>query len=135
MPCSDLSELLTLHLDRLGCIVDYSLTKASCGAPLGRALLLPVLSGRALESLLALPAPPTLPDDSLGAFLAHKEWSALCAAAAAYLGLEPCGPRTPFALISVEAGDDGTAIQGMLVVAHIDPAQVAPCQSCAQVSG
>jgi hypothetical protein len=120
MPCSDVTEFVELELDARECVRRFHLTKRTCGAPVGRALLFPYLDGmnpealieRSLDSLL----PPTAELRRRDEFLLKKELHALQAALRVYLGRTAGAPSDTFTLASVEHDRDGTTISGHLRV-------------------
>lgn len=115
MPCSDVTEILTLQLDDAELVRDYALEKRSCGRAVGeKSLLLDWLAGRCAEELLGLEIDALFerfdPSEEAEEFLLLKHWFAVREALAVYLGHEDGGASSPCAMASVACGPEGTEV-------------------------
>ena len=111
MPCSDLTEIMRLVLDRDEKLVDYRLRKRTCGAVIGgEALLLDIFKGRSSTDIIGLntddfcrlyPAP-----DQRLQFFYLKHFIALRALLRVYSGLDS-GGAGDFCAIADIGADNG----------------------------
>lgn len=102
MPCSDITDVLSVELDADERLVDYRLQKRSCGALVGgEAPLLPFLFQKTVRFIADWEGPGELGDGE-SRFLVEKHLFALRAALDAYAGRGDSG-----ALDSVEVHPGG----------------------------
>ena len=120
MPCDDVTERLVLTLDAQERIESFSLSKNTCGAPVGNALLMVYVGGRPAEDLLNRRLPELVPEvnqaRTLDQFLLTKQYHALRCCLEAYLGKAGAGTDDLFTIATLEFGETGTKIEGLLRV-------------------
>ncbi len=134
MPCNDIREHIEIRLDDDDRLLDYSLLKNTCGAPVGHAaLLLEVLQGKSAQAILKkdentwLPAEIELNEDEL--FLYYKHLFALRAALQAAFGLSRGGPDDVCALASMGCDVNGALIKGLISVEALTE-EIKSCGNC-----
>mgnify|MGYP001246454071 CR=1 FL=1 len=134
MPCDDIRERIEIRLDDDDRLVDYSLLKNTCGAPVGHAaLLLEALQGEAAATILKedennwLPANIELQEEEL--FLYYKHLFALRAALQAAFGLTRGGPEDVCALASMGCDVNGALIEGLISVEALTQ-EIKSCGNC-----
>ncbi len=134
MPCSDITELISVRLDREGRLHRYRLSKQTCGGSLGRpALILGWARGQSPQELLAADPAAFLASASAKSLVSEvvhlKHFFALRAAVAALEGLADSDPEAPCALESVEYGPDGVVLKGVIRIDAMT-AEIAACEGC-----
>lgn len=134
MPCDDIRERIEIRLDDDDRLIDYSLVKNTCGAPVGHAaLLLEVLRGECSQVILKqdentwLPADEELDQDEL--FLYYKHLFALRAALQAAFGVTRGGPDDVCALASMGCDIDGSTIEGLISIEALTQ-EIKSCGNC-----
>ena len=134
MPCDDIRERIEIRLDDDDRLVDYSLLKNTCGAPVGHAaLLLEVLQGESVQVILKndenswLPANTELHEDEL--FLYYKHLFALRAALQAAFGLARGGPDDVCALAGMGCDVNGAFIEGLISIEALTQ-EIKSCGNC-----
>jgi hypothetical protein len=134
MPCNDIRERIEIRLDDDDRLIDYSLVKNTCGAPVGHAaLLLEVLRGESSQAILKHDENKWLPkDEELGPeelFLYYKHLFALRAALQAAFGLVRGGPDDLCALASMGCDINGALIKGLISVEALTQ-EIKSCGNC-----
>ena len=134
MPCDDIRERIEIRLDDDDRLIDYSLVKNTCGAPVGHAaLLLEVLRGECSQVILKqdentwLPADEELDQHEL--FLYYKHLFALRAALQAAFGVTRGGPDDVCALASMGCDIDGSTIEGLISIEALTQ-EIKSCGNC-----
>ena len=134
MPCDDIREHIQIRLDDDDRLVEYSLLKNTCGAPVGHAaLLLEVLKGAPADHILHqdentwLPPGVELNEDEL--FLYYKHLFALRATLHAAFGLTRGGPEDVCALASMGCDINGAYIEGVISVEALTQ-EIKSCGNC-----
>ena len=134
MPCNDIRERIEIRLDDDDRLIDYSLVKNTCGAPVGHAaLLLEVLRGESTQALLKqdenkwLPQDEELDQEEL--FLYYKHLFALRAALQAAFGLVRGGPDDVCALASMGCDINGALIEGLISIEALTQ-EIKSCGNC-----
>jgi hypothetical protein len=135
MPCSDVTELLTIDLDTDDRIRSYSLTKKTCGGTMGRdSLILKMINGKQAEELIATPIEVFYRDirfsSDLKEMVYSKHYLAVQAGLAEFLGLPGRASRGACDLESVEYGPEGSAITARVRVA-LATSEITSCGTCA----
>ena len=118
MPCNEITERLWLRLDHEDRIVDYRLTKNSCGRGVGDSRFLERLLNRSLDELLALPLdkiPDTMPVTS-GAerFFYLKHLSIIKLALAVIAGQIEGTAESGFAVESITRDEAGIEMVALM---------------------
>lgn len=119
MPCGDVSEILTIHLNPQEQLVRYTLTKQTCGGAVGdTALLEKWLQNRPAEQIVRLDHATCLAAHKTGdeteAFLLLKHLFAVQSGLAAYLGHESADVQAACAIDTIECDVEGTAVTARL---------------------
>jgi len=118
MPCSDVTETLTVVLDAQEHLRHYVLRKKSCDRLIGaEALLAEFFANSTIEQILATTAdrlPAT--DDEMHGFLQCKHLYALQAVLNAYIGEAPAGEKEPCAIAEIVTDEQGATIQARISV-------------------
>ena len=135
MPCSDVTELLTIELDREERVKSYSLTKRTCGGAMGRdSLILKLIRNRSVSELLALPAHLFYGEIQFSSDLKEmvylKHYFAVQAGLAAYVGKQAKASRGECTLESVIFGSDGIELTGLVNV-DMSTNKISACGGCA----
>ena len=116
MPCGHVSEALSIRLDKADRLLDYTLEKQTCGAPVGQAsLLLSELQGKSVDEITQLDLSQTqsIPTPSTKSFLYLKHFNALRHSLLAYTG---CDDSSVFRLEHIGYSPEVTSIYGTLRV-------------------
>ncbi len=133
MPCRDVDEILTLTLDRSDRLVDYRLSKRTCGAIVGsERLLLDWLSGASVTEIVALSSVDLdaryRAEDDERAFLYFKHLFALRDGIACVIGSEDALAVT---LESIEvAAEDGSLVARAIVEVELMAERIRSCGGC-----
>ena len=134
MPCSDVSELLSLTVDHDDQVVHYRLTKVTCGAAVGnQSLLRKWIAGKATSEVLVstlddvLAVQPTVGDTWL--YLTHKHLTAVQRGLRALAGLSDGGPTDTCAIQSIEADDRGITLLALVNV-DVMTNEIKACGGC-----
>lgn len=139
MPCSDISDRLSILLDPEDHLLDYQLKKRTCGAPVGNeSLLLEWVHGQSVESLLATPYQNFVEDkefDGTAEFLAWKHYRLLLNGLAAYTGeIEP-NDQMSCTVVATDWSAHGAEIV-IDIQSSLDADNVTPCgTSCGNCKG
>ena len=128
MPCNDVTEVLSLSLDPRDRVLSFSLEKMTCGADVGSALVA-CIEGQDVQSIAALEF-RELPHGKESHFLLEKQFRALQAAIAVYLGRASGAKDSLFTIETLEFGETGTTLKGLLRV-DLAAAAIPACRSCA----
>lgn len=132
MPCSDVTEILELHVDHDERLLDYALTKRTCGAEVGAsALLLERLRGLSGDELLALDGMGIAGGSpgELDGFLAAKHLVALRRGLRVLRGLDAGRPGDPCVLESLSAEPTGLRLR-LLVAVDVLTSEIEACGNC-----
>lgn len=136
MPCDDVRERIEIRVDSDDQLTHYSLTKNTCGSPVGHeGLLLNRLKGLSVFNILRdddrtwLDGGPK-PND-VDEFLYFKHLFALRAALGAVYGVVRGGPEDTCALASVGCDLFGARIEGLISVEAV----TRDIQSCGHCGG
>lgn len=134
MPCSDVTEILSITLDSDDRIVHYSLLKRTCGGSVGNPSLLrkwvenrtaqEVLEASPEQLLAALPTPSTTWE-----FLRLKHLFALQSGIQALFGQKSAMPGDPCVVDSIEMTDGGLRLLAQIKV-DILTEKIAACGGC-----
>jgi len=134
MPCNDIRERIEIRLDDDDRLMDYTLVKNTCGAPVGhQALLLGKLQGQEVTSILNndenswINGETSLKDDEL--FLYYKHLFAIRAALKVGYGLSRGGPDDVCAISSMGCDIDGSLIEGLISIEALTR-QIKSCGNC-----
>lgn len=154
MPCNDVTELLELTLDADDRVTAYSLSKNTCGAPVGGRLeLMSFIAGRHVDQLCdrtllqvleeatgerwggepegSRSGPPKI--NFVNEFMLQKQLGALQRALAVYRGAAPGGKDDAFAVASIDFDGEETRIVGLLRV-DILTEEIEACGGCSSCS-
>lgn len=134
MPCKDITELITVTLDREDRLDSYSFAKRTCGKAIGgEALLLEVLRGRTLNELLDTTAESFLtefpPKDEIDEFLGLKHLFAIQGALEVLTGREAGGVDAFFAAGEVAFSENETVVKGRISVDLVTE-KIKSCGGC-----
>lgn len=126
MPCGNIDETIEIELDAEDRILNYRLTKTTCGAPVADAqLLLPTLQGMAAADILRLRPPAD--------FLRSKHLDAVQALLACSEGVSWHTSRAVVlsSIASLENSEGTSVLQlrGSVAVAMVD-ASIEKCAGC-----
>lgn len=134
MPCNDIRERIEIRLDDDDRLMDYTLIKNTCGAPVGhQALLLGKLQGQPVTSILQndenswMNGETSLTDDEF--FLYYKHLFAIRAALKAAYGLRRGGPDDVCALSSMGCDMHGSLIEGLISIEALTQ-EIKSCGNC-----
>jgi len=139
MPCTDVTEFLVLDLDDRERVMNYELTKQTCGgAVAGRGLIREWVKGRTVDEILALSPEIVLGGsdnrDTVYEYLCLKHLFSIQAALRAYLGAGlPNGP-CPADLLSLEHAPGRITLRARLKLGLITNA-IKACGLCGDVAG
>lgn len=137
MPCTDVTEILSISLDTQDRVAFYSLTKRTCGGTVGNpSLLRPWIEKKSTDEILTatvdvvLSALPPLSDT--WEFLAQKHLLAIQCGLATMLGKLPGLPADLCAVESISTGPGGLKMIAHLKVDLLTEAIPAcgGCSSC-----
>ena len=135
MPCSDVTELLTIGLDSRDRIRSYSLTKKTCGGTMGRdSLILKMIRGKQADEVVATPIEVFYREiqfsSDLKEMVYSKHYLAVQAGLRAFLGHQGRASRGICDLESVEYGPEGSEITARISV-ELSTSDIKSCGSCA----
>jgi hypothetical protein len=134
MSCNDLTEQIRIELDESQRLVDYTLSKRSCGRSVGdERPLLSYLRGLSATDLMHMDADQLSAPSQTGTpnrgFLNFKHLFAIRAALEVWSGIAPGGPGAPCALIGVDYSGDRTVVEAQLDV-DLVTANIIACGNC-----
>lgn len=134
MPCSDVTEVLSVTLNEQDCLKAYSFSKRTCGQGVGaQSLLIDQLGGKTLEELLAYTADDFLAEfpivDEIEEFLSLKHLFAIQGALEVLTGLESGGKDDPFAASGISYSEDETVVEGRISV-DLMTEKIKGCGNC-----
>jgi len=134
MPCSDVTEILSVTLGADDCLKAYTFSKRSCGKGVGvESLLIDQLGGKSLQELLAYSAEEFLSEfpivDEIEEFLSLKHLFAVQGALEVLTGKESGGKDDPFAASGVSYGEDETVVEGRISV-DLMTEKIEACGNC-----
>lgn len=133
MPCSDITEYLTLVLDTHECVSSFQLQKLTCGAPVGLLDVAKLVHGQPVTAIYGRELIDVVPNAydkaPSAAFLLAKQWLALQAALAVYLGEGTGAKGETFCVEEIDYGPEGVTIKGMVAVNGVDVSQITACGS------
>ncbi len=134
MPCDDIRERIEIRLDNDDHLVDYSLLKNTCGAPVGHeALLLSRLKGESVFDLIQSDEntwfDPELDSSEDDVFLYYKHLFALRAAIQAAYGFTTGGPDDLCALACMGYDIHGARIEGLIAIEALTQ-EIKSCGNC-----
>jgi len=134
MPCEDVTEILSLHLDLDDRLTEYALTKRTCGRGVGaKELLADWAVGRTAEDILGadvdafLDEHPT--EDEAEEFLNLKHFFALKAGLGVLLGREAGGVFDACTAMEIASDAEGTSFAGRLRVGILTD-KIKACGRC-----
>jgi hypothetical protein len=134
MPCNDITEVIQIVLDESDRLVNYALSKRTCGQAVGvENLLLPLLKGRSVDELLAC-TPEGLfakhpPRESIEEFLGLKHLFALQSALEVLTGKAPGRKDDPCPVAAVSYEEGRTIIDAQIVIDAITD-KIKSCGGC-----
>ncbi len=133
VPCNDITEVLRLELDAEDRLLGYSLTKRTCGAPIGDdALLLPLVRRASLEELTGMSFERVTESADIAEgeeFLFAKHWVALQEAAAVLLGRAEASPAAPCTTVCLSADGDRLGFEALIRVEALTE-RIQACGNC-----
>ncbi|MDX2176472.1 MAG: hypothetical protein SF028_08370 [Candidatus Sumerlaeia bacterium] len=135
MPCGDVTETIRLRLDGGDRLLDYRLSKRTCGRAVGEASLLAgALAGRGAAAILAIDvedfaAEQAFGEDEVAVFLALKHLFALQAALRAATGLEPAGLHDACTVAVVAAEGEETIVEADISI-DVVTERIKSCGNC-----
>lgn len=134
MPCSDVTEVLSVTLDEWERLKDYSFSKRTCGQGVGvESLLIDQLGGKSMQELLAYSADDFLREfpigDEIEEFLSLKHLFAIQGALEVLTGIESGGKDDPFSASGVSYGENETVIEGLISVDLVTE-KIKACGNC-----
>ncbi len=134
MPCSDVTELLSLTIDHEDRVVHYSLSKLTCGAAVGNPSLLKkwinrrpasdVLSSTLNDVLAVLPTRSQTRE-----YLTLKHLCAVQQGLRALSGTDGSGPEDLCAVQSIETDQQGIKLLALVKV-DLMTAEIEACGNC-----
>ena len=134
MPCNDIRERIEIRVDDDDRLLDYTLLKNTCGAPVAhQALLLGKLRGQMVSAILNndenswLNGETSLTDDEI--FLYYKHLFAIRAVLKAAYGISRAGPDDVCALSSLGYDINGALIEGLISVEALTE-EIKSCGNC-----
>ncbi len=134
MPCSDVTEILTITLDPEERITHYTLSKRTCGGGVGNSSLLRKwISNRSANEVLS--ATPELVLASLPTrsttweFLTVKHLLAVQCGLKALLGFSDSGPADTCRIVNVSCGAEGTRMEADIRV-DVVTSRITACGFC-----
>lgn len=135
MPCQDVTEIITVHLDPEERLTSYSLIKGTCSGGVGEASLLgDIVLSRSSTDLLNLPIEEIFRDiafkNNIEEFLYWKHMVALQSALAAMVGKESPSRRRVCELDEIRYGPEGTSLSGRIRVDLLTD-EIKSCGRCA----
>jgi hypothetical protein len=135
MPCSDVTEILRIELDSQERLIDYTLTKLTCGGALGKeSLLKKWCGGLSTGEILATSIDsfcdrfPT--DDAVVEFVRLKHLLALQKGLRALTGEESSRPEDAITIESIEYSAHGSTLTALLKVDAVTD-EIRACGRCA----
>ncbi len=135
MPCSDVTEILRIDLDPGDHLIDYSLTKLTCGGALGKeSLLKKWCGGLSTTEILSTSIDafctryPTT--DPVVEFVRLKHLLALQKGLRALTGEESSRPDDAIAVESIEYSQSGASLTALLKVDAVTD-EIQACGRCA----
>ena len=135
MPCNDVTEILELRLDADERVIDYTLTKQTCGGSVaGRGLIRDWVKGRDVASILSLAPAQILSEsdnpDAAWEYLRLKHLFSIQAALREYAGGDTASERRPFVqILTIDYGSDGARLTARLNVEVITD-EIQACGRC-----
>lgn len=134
MPCTDVTEVLSLTLDNDDRVVHYSLSKLTCGAAVGNPSLLrkwidhrkavEVLNAGAFEVLEVIPT-----HSETWEYLTYKHLLAVQHGLRAVMGIKESGPDDICAIQSIETDERGLKLLALVRV-DLLTSEIESCGSC-----
>ncbi len=134
MPCSDVTEILSVTLDEQECLKAYTFSKRTCGQGVGaQSLLIDQLGGKTLQELLAYTADDFLTEfpiaDEIEEFLSLKHLFAIQGALEVLTGKESGGKDAAFAASGIFYGEDETVVEGRISIDLVTE-KIKACGNC-----
>ena len=134
MPCSDVTERISLELDDDSRLLHYAFSKRTCGQGVGReSLLLDQLHGRPAEDLLEYEAGDYLAEFPIGEelleFLSLKHLYAIKSALEVFCGVAAGGKHDEFAVSDIAYADGRWTIHGNIAVDLVTD-RIKSCGNC-----
>lgn len=134
MPCSDVTEFISVVLDKDERLKEYHFAKRSCGQGIGHeSLLIDQLEGRSLEALLRCTPEDFLGEfpiqDEIEEFLSLKHLIAIQSALEVLTGVEPGRKGDAFAAADIAYSEDEVTIEGLIYV-DVVTEKIEACGGC-----
>lgn len=134
MPCSDVTEMVQVVIDRDDRLKSYTYSKKTCGRGVGAAtLLMEPFAGMSVDDLLALDAETFLArhpvENELEEFLRLKHFFAVQSALEVLTGHEPGGPEDICAAAEI-AYDNGDIVIEARILVDLVTEKIASCGNC-----
>ena len=135
MPCNDVSEILEIRLDNAERVVDYSLSKQTCGGMVaGRGLIRDWVKGRSIDEIIALSGAQVLSEsdnpDATWEYLRLKHLFSIQAALSEFEGKSSSDGDTRFVeMLAVDYGPEGVSLTAKLNVDVISD-EIKACGLC-----
>lgn len=139
MPCTDVTELLTLTLDNADRVVSYELTKQTCGgAVAGRGLIRDWVKLRPVSEVVALQPATVLAEShrkgTVNEYLTLKHLFSIQAALASYQGQTSNHEPGLLQIESIDHGPDDTRIQARIKL-DVLTEKIRACGLCGDACG
>lgn len=134
MPCKSITEKVSVTIDHDDRIVDYSLTKVTCGGSVaGRGLIRDLVKHESPEYALAVPLSRLdelyTDEDQLRQFLRQKHLVAIQALLSAYLGIPSELFRDHCKVEEVVTDESATTVMGRIDIDAITD-EIKACGNC-----
>ena len=137
MPCKDVAEILKINLDLDGKLIDYSLSKGTCGGGVGEESLIKTwLVAKPAEEIIEAPAESLIDiyadsSDQGGVenFLLAKHLNAVQRGLAVLLGNEEGALADPCVVDSINYGPEGIEFVGR-IKPRLKPDNIKSCGGC-----
>lgn len=135
MPCSDVTELITVTVGADDTLVEYRFNKRTCGQGVGAdSLLIEQLAGRRVDDLLAIDAETFLAEHpvelQIEEFLSLKHLFAVQSALEVLCGKEPGGKDDPCAAATMTVEPDGSVVLEGRIAVDLVEEKIKSCGSC-----
>jgi hypothetical protein len=133
VPCSDITETITIKLDLHDRLTDYTFLKRTCGSNIGqKSLLLDQLQGKSVDEISALTQNALMnrikPIDATEQFLIQKHLSVIQLCFDMLYGRKELDPRNVIKFYSINYGPDGMELEADIKL-ELDVKKIEPCHN------